>query len=243
MAEYFEAKQPTNNLACDGLETISINILGAVGYGVYQSWTPSGSVNSNSDNDTMVSFFASLSVQTQHFFAAALLPTWLLSLPIMPKLLRNIGAAKNTFPVHAQQMIDIERRNQAEKSVGRDNFISTLVGFLKESKKEIGEKENMMQPSNALYMTDQEVRGNLFIFSVAGYETTAHTLSFGITHLAAYPEWQEWLCQEIDAVVAEKEPSKEFSYAAIFPRLIRCFAFLVRPLLLFSTGCMAPKKH
>lgn len=226
MVDYFNTKEPTNNFACDGLETIAINILGAVGYGVYQPWTPSGSVTRASGDETKDSFFASLRVQTQQFFIAALLPTWFLSLPTMPRPWRNIGTAKKTFPMYAQQMIDGERKVQSEKSVGRNNFMSTLVGFLEESAKEAGEQENLPRTANGLYMTDQEVRGNLFITSVAGYETTAHTLSFGISHLAAYPEWQEWLFQEIDNVVAES-PAKQFSYAETFPKLVRCFAFLV----------------
>ena len=226
MVEYFNSKEPINNLGCGGLEPVAINVLGAVGYGVYQPWTPPGSVSAGTGDDTKDSFFASLRVQTQQLFVAALLPTWFLNLPIMPKGSRNIGTAKKTFPMYAQQMINGERKVQSEKSVGRNNFMSTLVGFLEESSEEAGEQEDSPLTSNHLSMTDQEVQGNLFIISVAGYETTAHTLSFAISHLAAWPEWQEWLFQEIDHVIAES-PTKQFSYAETFPKLVRCFAFLV----------------
>lgn len=42
--------------------------------------------------------------------------------------------------------------------------------------------------------------GNLFIFLLAGHETTAHSLAFLFTILALYPEHQQILFEEADAV-------------------------------------------
>ncbi len=50
-------------------------------------------------------------------------------------------------------------------------------------------------------LTDEELVGNIFIFALAGHETSAHTLVFVFAMLALYPEKQEWLREEIVEVM------------------------------------------
>lgn len=55
--------------------------------------------------------------------------------------------------------------------------------------------------------------GNIYVFLLAGHDTTAHTLAFSLMLLAIYPEIQEKALQEIDAVIA---PGAEpVSYASL----------------------------
>ena len=49
----------------------------------------------------------------------------------------------------------------------------------------------------ALGLSNEELLGNMFIFSLAGHETTANALSAAIIFLAANPRWQDWLREEI----------------------------------------------
>eukprot|EP00005_Dracoamoeba_jomungandri_P000077 CAMPEP_0174252770 /NCGR_PEP_ID=MMETSP0439-20130205/2144_1 /TAXON_ID=0 /ORGANISM="Stereomyxa ramosa, Strain Chinc5" /LENGTH=282 /DNA_ID=CAMNT_0015333393 /DNA_START=139 /DNA_END=983 /DNA_ORIENTATION=+ len=46
-------------------------------------------------------------------------------------------------------------------------------------------------------LSEQEIKNNLFIFFLAGHETTASTLSFAMAILAQHPEEQEKLYQEV----------------------------------------------
>jgi len=55
---------------------------------------------------------------------------------------------------------------------------------------------NEVEDGNAK-LTDAEVLGNVFIFLVAGHESTAHTISFALGLLALYQDEQERLYQEI----------------------------------------------
>ena len=209
MLKHYEAQDPVNNHVCEGLETVAFNVLGAVGYGIVRSWTP----RNDGDGAKPEGFFGSLRLQTQNFMVAGLLPTWFLTLPMMPIHIRDIGKSKRDFPIHVQQMIEDEMKLRSEESVSRNNFMSKLVDLLQE--------KSSTQRSQ---MSMEEVRGNLFNFSVAGFETTAHTLLFAIVFLAANPQWQAWLTEEIDAVV---DGVADRSYEKTFPKLVRCLAFLV----------------
>ena len=48
-----------------------------------------------------------------------------------------------------------------------------------------------------LGMTDNELLGNLYFYNVAGNETIAGLLAYTVVELAAHPEWQEWVRQEV----------------------------------------------
>ncbi|RYP69718.1 hypothetical protein DL771_005920 [Monosporascus sp. 5C6A] len=67
--------------------------------------------------------------------------------------------------------------------------------------------------------TDEEIRGNVFIFLVAGYDTTANTIQFSSLVLALHQDVQERVLDKIDAVYAraKKEGHTELSYEHDFP--------------------------
>ncbi len=53
-------------------------------------------------------------------------------------------------------------------------------------------------------MTHEEAMAQSFIFFVAGYDTTASTLSFLAYNLATHPDLQDRLLEEIDSVTGDK---------------------------------------
>ena len=79
-------------------------------------------------------------------------------------------------------------------------------------------------------LTDDEVLGNLFLYSTAGHDTTSNTLCYAIYLLAIYPELQDWLGEEVDKVVGRQGGSGEradWDYNTVFPKLQRCLALMV----------------
>jgi len=75
-------------------------------------------------------------------------------------------------------------------------------------------------------LTNDELIGNIFIFLLAGYETTAHTLCFAFALLALYPEIQEQLFEHIHGVVAvgtqptyDHMPQLGFAIAVVYETL------------------------
>lgn len=85
------------------------------------------------------------------------------------------------------------------------------------------------------YLTEDEIAGNLFILTAAGFDTTSNTMSYALVLLAAYPQWQAWIQAEIDAVLRDHDGHlAEEEYAKIFPRLTRCLAIMVSPIYIGS---------
>ncbi|XP_067118224.1 cytochrome P450 3A19-like, partial [Centruroides vittatus] len=79
----------------------------------------------------------------------------------------------------------------------------------------ISKSSTVKQTSNSTsklhYLTNPEIMANSALFMVAGYETTGTTLSF-VTHLLInYPEIQEKVREEINAVLE----NEELSYSAV----------------------------
>lgn len=105
----------------------------------------------------------------------------------------------------------VESVEACKKSGGPDsdknlNFLESLV------------RENQVTDSKSGGLSDQELYGNLFTWTLGGHETTAHTLGFAIFLLAAFPTVQDWLFEELDGVPLTYES---------FPRMKRCLAVMV----------------
>ncbi len=71
-----------------------------------------------------------------------------------------------------------------------------------------------------------EILGNIFVINFAGHDTTANTLAFGMLLLAAHPEVQDWVAEEVQEIIKDGT-SEIWDYDALFPRLKRCQAVLV----------------
>jgi cytochrome P450 len=87
-------------------------------------------------------------------------------------------------------------------------------------------------------LTTSELIGNIFIFLIAGHETTAHTLSFAFALLALYQDEQEALYNHIKDTVPDcRIPAYED-----MPRLTHCLAVLYETLRMFPSVTGIPKK-
>ncbi|KAG8773179.1 hypothetical protein FRC15_002220 [Serendipita sp. 397] len=86
--------------------------------------------------------------------------------------------------------------------------------------------------SEGLSLLDEELMGNIFIFLIAGHETTAHSLAFVMGLLALYPDIQEKLYQHIRKNVAD--PYGTPTYNEI-PALNYCLAVFYEGLRMFPS--------
>lgn len=78
-------------------------------------------------------------------------------------------------------------------------------------------------------LTDTEIKGNIFMFLLAGYDTTANTILFCTITLALYPSIQAQVINEVDLVwkKAEMAGRTELSLAHDMPRFRYLIAFMV----------------
>ncbi|KAG9038533.1 hypothetical protein FRB95_000754 [Tulasnella sp. JGI-2019a] len=86
-------------------------------------------------------------------------------------------------------------------------------------------------------ITLDDVFGNMFVFLLAGHETTAHSLTFALGLLALEQEEQEKLHAHIKEVLGDREPTFEDH-----GRLTRVLAVFYETLRLFPSGTFIPKE-
>jgi cytochrome P450 len=211
----------------NGLRGIAMNVLRQTAYGQPKPWNR---MDLPRDPKATISYTDRISLCTELLILAALVPVNLLSLPIMPKLVRTLGSALERLPLLTKEMLDRERVEMASGSKSHDNIMSMLVRLSDQGKNQAIGKPT----SKAQYLTEDEICGNLFIFTAAGFDTTANTMSYTIALLAAHPEWQEWLREELDFVLREGDISDDLDYNTIFPRLGRCLAIMVRTIAMIE---------
>lgn len=140
-------------------------------------------------------------------------PSWMLS--------KNIIAMKECmaeFKQYMVEMVEEQRLNMHSKTnMQQDNLISALVRANEISRAEGKERYSL---------SEDEIYGNLFIWNLAGHDTTATTLTYAFTILSVHREVQEWIAQEVHEVFGDT-PENEWDYETAFPKLKRCLATMV----------------
>ena len=119
-------------------------------------------------------------------------------------------------------MYNDERKLLDAGKRGTGNLMSSLVRVSEDERKKHG-KLNADGPKS---FTISEILGNIFVINFAGHDTTANTLAYSMLLLAAHPEVQDWVGEELHRVLGGSS-CETWSYEALFPRLKRCLAILV----------------
>jgi hypothetical protein len=233
-----------------GFRTVAINVLAHIAYGHRKHFSLPTSPRALSRD---ISYVDAISLCTEQLILAAFLPARLLRLPIMPQLLQTVGVALTRLPDLTRDMLQQERKRtrfigpmgSATKTLNDNNHPETIMSTLvrlsdKEKSRENSDPSTVLEKKASIegtgisssYLTEDEIAGNLFVFTAAGFDTTANTMAYAVTLLAVYPEWQAWIQVEIDTVLGGPtdrqlgEPQLP-AYATSFPRLVRCMAVMV----------------
>lgn len=82
------------------------------------------------------------------------------------------------------EIIEEEKLLLAQGKQSRDNLMTALIRSSSEAER--GQS-----------LTEAEIFGNMFVFNFAGHDTTAHTLAYTFVLLAAHPNVQMWMSEEI----------------------------------------------
>lgn len=79
-------------------------------------------------------------------------------------------------------------------------------------------------------LSQTELVGNVFVFAVAGLETTAGTMQYALTQLALHRDLQEWMWTDLDvALKGMSEDPTEWDYSVVWPKLIAPLCIIVPP--------------
>ncbi|KAL8785607.1 MAG: hypothetical protein Q9213_003261 [Squamulea squamosa] len=195
--------------------TLALHVLTCAGFG--ESYSFGEGVSKVAPGHEMT-YRDSLSLCLTNIITFAIIPKRYLSLSFLPTKLRKLGQAVHEFQQYMEEMLARERKLGAKRKSDTPNLMSALVRASDEDiqAKEIGQ-------TSKLGLTDEEIFGNIFAYNLAGHETTANTVAYALVLLAAYPEYQGWVREEIKRVQDESTGG----YDSNFPRLQRCLAIMV----------------
>lgn len=174
--------------------TLSLNVLAATGF--HRSYRFRGS--NQSETDEAGTYRDALQTVLDNVIVLMLVPRRLLQLPISRSWAR-IGRAAAEFKQFMMDMLDKETILLQKGKIGTGSLMTSFVRALDTHQKEEAIlKSNEGLPSKGL--TVDEILGNIFVINFAGYDTTANTLAFSMILLAANPEVQDWVSEEVRQV-------------------------------------------
>ena len=162
-----------------------------------------------------------LSTVMKNLVVVFAVPHRLLLSPMAPARFRVLGEAIEDCKKYMEEFVSLERRLIEKRDSGNEHLLGSLV-----------RNSDTMKASATLPDTkrrgldEEEIYGNLFIFGIAGHETTANALGYGIMLLAASPQYQDWIQEELTMVLGNSSPDT-WDYEESFPRLKRCLAIMV----------------
>jgi cytochrome P450 len=199
--------------------TLSLDVLAATGFRKSYKFRAS----TDPGVDEARSYRESLAMVLDNALFMMLVPPKILSLPFVPKTWTRIGQATKDFRQYMLDMFDNERRLLEAGKPGTGNLMSSLVRVSEDEQQKKDVKGSSDGPRG---LTINEILGNIFVINFAGHDTTANTLAYSMLLLAAYPEVQHWVGEELQEILPNSS-SETWSYGDLFPRLKRCQAVLV----------------
>ena len=202
--------------------TLSLNVLAAAGFRRsynFRSSTQPGTDDARSYRDA-------LQTVLDNAIFLMLVPRRLLGLPLLPQSWARIGTAAADFKQYMIQMLDEEMSLLDRGKTGSGSLMTSFVRALDTHQKadSLLEKDTVQSPSKGL--TVDEIFGNIFVINFAGHDTTANTLAFSMLLLAANPQVQDWVAEELQAVTTDHD-SVKWDYSSLYPKLLRYRAVLV----------------
>lgn len=224
-----------NSTAADTV-AVSLNILATAALGESWDFQPAGAVEvagqgSQGGEGQASSYRDSLHTLLSSVRTLVLTPKWVYGLPewcIPSQYLARFINTHRVFGKHMEEMVRQRKADIANGDTRTDDstFLNALVLRSEEIRRDEEGKEG--SGSSRASLSNDELYGNLFTYNLAGHETTANTLSFAIYLLAAFPEWQGWVREEVDFVCGKSaDGNVKTAYDEVFPKLKRCRAFLV----------------
>ncbi|KAL4883813.1 cytochrome P450 [Aspergillus karnatakaensis] len=205
--------------------TLALNVLAATGFKRSTPFQTSRAAHSQDPR----SYSESLKTVMLNTFVIMLIPPAILKLPFLPSWCRRAGQAVEDFKQHMLDMFNTEKTLLDQGKPGTGTLMSS---FVRESAVE--------SKSTKTVLTLEEILGNIYVVNFAGHDTTAGTLTYLLFLLAAYPNIQQWIAEEIRTVFPD--PNRDtWDYKESYPRLKRCLAVVLETVRLYPPILALPK--
>lgn len=223
-----EKRDSVSSITVDDLENsvtkLALHIISAAGFGHQMQWHGHDS-NAAESSTRKVTFAESLKTFVDEIWLFMIFPAWLLKFSPSAHL-RRVHKAPDIFARHVQQAINEARsednvqlqqqQQQQQKSPRKNDLLSNMIN-----------SGDTSHGSDKGGLTDQEITGNVFIFTLAGHETTATTIQTALVLLAVHPELQQEIHEELDMIYGRKSEGEGLVYESDYPKMRRVMALFV----------------
>ncbi|KAK8103453.1 cytochrome P450 [Apiospora kogelbergensis] len=136
---------------------------------------------------------------------------------------RSVQQARKAWEETTKLLQNLLANEEQHPTRHGQTFLTQLARFVRKDTSE--SKRDPSSGSHAnLELERSEVIGDLFTLIRAGHETTASAISISLALLAAHPQYQVWVQEEIDRVLADGANTHD--YKTIFPKLKRLQAVM-----------------
>ncbi|KAK3689095.1 putative cytochrome P450 [Podospora appendiculata] len=232
----------------EDVRSLSLNVLAATAFREPYAFRGSTQLIKDADEGDKVNntrtYRDALRVVNKHAILLMLIPYRYLAspIPIIPRALARIGRAAVALRGFLTSMVAEEMQALNRGEDGSGGLMTHLVrsALDQETAHRIGFADEVKTASKKGLLSFDEILGNVFLINFAGHDTTAVTLSFAMMLLAARPDVQQWLHEEI-VTVSEGKPVTDWDYHDLFPKLHRCRAVFLETLRLYAPIIGLPK--
>ena len=226
MLQYWSSTDSVRSTAED-TRVLSLHVLSSAGFGKsypFQSSTAASAATNSASYKQSLQLILDNCVLLMVVGQKNLSKSWL------PNKWKRIFQATLTFKQYMTEIYEEEKKSMLQGKPESNNLMTSLVRASRDmagaENEEPRMKDSYSTMNNQAGLTETEIYGNIFVFNFAGHDTTAHTLAYAIVILAAHPEVQDWIAEELQSVLGDQKP-EDWSYNGSFPRLKRCLAVLV----------------
>ena len=242
-------KRSSSSIQLD-INGLTLAVIAKAGFGRDLEWNKdavSASANAIPAGHT-ISFLDAMTITMVNMIPVLLLPRWLMYM----SPLKQAAVAHREFEAYVREMIRSEKRKLYDSKGGDSNETGSARGNLLTSVLRASADEAMSAgklksasgaPTKKQAFTETEVIGNLFLYLLAGYETTANAMLYGLICLALYPEIQDRVIEEVDRVYAEASAQcrTELTYADDFNKFEYTYGFMVSVSITFGAQRLSQK--
>ncbi|CAI7653188.1 unnamed protein product [Penicillium pancosmium] len=191
------AKSPPTEIQRDA-NALTLAVISLAGFGKQLEWSK------EDDNQTIpvgyqLTFLHALQDTLHHMVPILLYPRWVLRIIHLEAALAHSQLDRYLRDIIRDQEAKLTANINHDDKKSRGNLLTAVVrSSVMFNSEQHSSKASGKSGERKQGFTEDETMGNLFIYLLAGYETTANAIIYGLAALALYQDIQERVIEEID---------------------------------------------
>lgn len=235
LTECWSQENTTRDLSLD-INRLTLAVISYTGFGKTLDFKAEVSeLRSQIPPGYKMSLHHALHLVTTFMVKILLIPKWIMQMTSM----KEIAVAHGELEKYMREMIRTEtaklsKDSEYQSADAKGNLLTSVLRASALEAKAAGRKQAF---------SEDEVLGNLFLYLLAGYETTANAMTYGFITLALRQDLQDKLIEEIDGVYAEAaaQGRTSLNYTDDFEKFQYTYGFMYEVFRLYPGVCIITK--